>query len=239
MAEKSASSTKLTYNIDFPDFDFSELLHSEEFEAAGIETLDDLMKPVATDSISKVLAEAIRSCNLSIDACKELIVALKKYNIYVYIDKNVQPNISRITAAVRNSFSNSENETEWDFEHRQVINFAIATFMPAMIEMLTPENLPIKDNYELFPYNLVSDILGNNIKKISPSSQLTKILTDKVSSYFNVLSKREEIILRAYYQYNITGQNIETLIKEESDKDNIDVLAWGLREHLRDTEKWH
>lgn len=141
LAEKLLSSAKANVACRFPDFDFSNLSWScsEEFEAAGIQSLADICaKPAQAFELKNALEEHIRSCNLSIEACNELVCALEEYDIHIQLDDAVTPDSTRLPHFFRNPeiAEDEDGNEQLDFEHRQVCNYA-SWMLPQLLNNIT------------------------------------------------------------------------------------------------------
>lgn len=155
LAERLLSSAGANVVCRFPDFDFSSLgwTYSEEFEAAGIQSLEDICaKPAQAFELKNALEEHIRSCNLSVEACSELVRALEEYDVHIHLDDDVKPDATKLPRFFRNPeiTEDEDGNEQLDFEHRQVYNYASWMLPPLLNNITVTEILHHTDDAQIW-----------------------------------------------------------------------------------------
>lgn len=108
--------------VPVDEIDLYELKSYRQYSNLGISSLDDFPPPHTARSIRDTLMEYFTSSKLSLDACAELIEALRDKGTEITFPKDIAPDIKYIPK----TFSQFENESE---EAQDVINQQIANYL--------------------------------------------------------------------------------------------------------------
>lgn len=121
--------------FDFADFDLSSFDTAAEFSVVGIESMRDLLYPVALSSIHDALKEQVRHCYLSREAYHEVIECLNENGFEINPQDDIKPDIAYLPEFFSHSTveNDEDDNSAVDKEHQLALNY-VSWMFPRYIE---------------------------------------------------------------------------------------------------------
>ena len=245
LAEKLLFYNALDSGYHLQSFDFSNLCYSKEFEMAGIKSIKDICMPILGADLKNALGEHIRSCNLSVEACNELVKELEKNGVYIHLDETIKPDVTRLPCFFSNPdiVEDADDDEDLDFEHQRVLNY-VAWMLPLILKEQNLKVLHHSNGTQIYietgryAISPCSDYSGeivfheqkksyidelypyNLLHTIIQGSSLvvpnaSELLSEQLNEILYSLTSNEEFIVRLYYQYNYHIKDIIEIFRSK------------------------
>ena len=215
--------------FNLSDIDLVEFNCWQELESVGIGDINDLINPANTARLKEEIQQHIRACNLSKDACEELLKAFKDEGFEVRLDQGVYPEISFLPT----SFSNPLSEEDWDDEiyfieydeeQQRALNYA--SWIPSRMSADKAEHVSeYSDELPLpYPLNLISVVFGGSYNYRSDFIALCTVAQEILADVLDTLTPRDNRLLELIYK---EGISIEKIVRT-LDLQNHKVALWAI-----------
>lgn len=201
------------------DMNVSHLLFSDELKRVGIKCDSDFFAPVAADCVKSAIQQQIRDCNLSHDACDELLLELYNRGMNIHLDDNILPDPSVLPAFF------SKGIVKLLAEQQRAYNCASWFLLGFLVEGQTQMLLKSPPSSD-YPNNLIEVAYG---KMDFPNKQPTKkIPTEKIELLLGTLHPLEKDLLLALFKYGVTVEDVLTAMAMS----DTPVVRWGFEEKM-------
>lgn len=208
----------------FPDIDFSIFDCSDQLEAVGLESTSDLVKPAIVSFLKDGIQKHISACNLSKEACDELIQAFNNEGFEIVLDETICPDV----ATLPTSFSDTSEDAKDDAEHQRALNYAFWAIEHFEISSDNCSADDVLDEAEkAYPLNLLKVIFGVGEEYRLHSPELYTLIQDECDLVLGTLPPIEEKLSRAICH----GVPKDDIIRILGGQNNA-VVTWAITEAI-------
>ncbi len=198
-----------------------------QYRTLGLSKTDDFPLPHTPKAIQEILECYCASSKLTVDACTELVDALRDKGVRITFPDGIIPDINYIPQ----TFAQFEDETEEikAIVYQQLENYIAwsmrnANLSEEQLLILSNENTPksaVCDSCDIYPLNLLMAIFGYGAIRILHSVDEAK---SAVAEVIDTLSTDEQYWIKLKYVYGISSNQLLEILKLP----DYETLLWAI-----------